>query len=80
VAAAREHAAFAAEFFTGMDPSGNRGWILSANDKSPTNTPSTFASSYLYPPLTDTGRDWDYCNGVHVRDANPAPIARLYYR
>lgn len=47
----------ATHLFTGIQKGQDEGWIISANDVSPSATPHTFASSYDY------NSNWNYCNG-----------------
>ena len=58
----------ATKVFTGLG--GNLGWIISADDKNPSFTTKTFASSYNF------NGTWDYCNGV----LGHGTVTRLFYR
>jgi hypothetical protein len=58
----------ATKLFTGVG--GNEGWIISADDKNPAATTSTFASSYSY------NGNWDYCNG----QPGHGSVVRLLFR
>jgi hypothetical protein len=51
--------------WTGIQKGQDEGWIISANDASPSSTPHTFASSYDY------NGNWNYCNGKPARDGAP---------
>jgi hypothetical protein len=83
-AAGTANATFAAKIWTG-DGNANQGWIISANDYDPAQTPHTFASSYN--SFIDQFGDsyWAFCNGTDYNRPTTSsgadePMQWLFYR
>jgi hypothetical protein len=75
---------FAQKLWTG-DGGSNQGWILSANDYDPAQTPHTFASSYNSLADSFGSSYWAFCNGVDYNrpvssTQRDEPKVWLFYR